>query len=213
MFSGILSLMKKFEGIVATGLATAFLAVSGTGCGETKQQSPEVVRGLTETIKPVAIKMAKRAIFLSKGNDAKLHPYYDDGKTTLSRYVDGPGDGFRDITLTFTGDESQVSLGTLVSIEIEEAVCEEDKEKKGEFNCTSGTTYTLYTPEATYEGQHSWETRRSSYIQLEGDDFPSGGTIDSVDDFEWGESAVPTARGIVNDASTSFKEIVAAPEF
>ncbi|HSW78628.1 MAG TPA: hypothetical protein VLF88_01240, partial [Candidatus Babeliales bacterium] len=97
-------------------------------------------------------------------------------------------------------------------IEIEEAVCKEDKENKGEFNCTSGTTYTLYPPQATYDGQRSWEASNVSYIKLEGDDFPTGGMTDTVNNFAFGESAISTAKEIVNDAATSFKEIESAPE-
>lgn len=201
--------MKNFEGILAVGLATATLA---TGCGSPKQQSPEVAKSLEKTIEPSAVKMARRAIALSKGESPKFTVYYDDGETSLSRIVDNPAGGFRMIDLTFTGDESQVSLVNLERIQISTAECKETV--KNDSDCPVGEEYSIYTPRAKYEGQKAWEALDTGYITLpENDSIPEGFTIDSVNDFATGESAVPTAKDIVKDVSEQFNQIVSAPEF
>jgi hypothetical protein len=202
--------MKRVEGLFALGAATALLA---SGCGGEKQQTPEVAGSLTKTIKPVVIEMAKKAITLSNGNQAKFSPYYEDGETTLSRTVDGPGDGFRDVVLTFSGDESQVGLKTLKAIEVEDADCEKSKKGKDDFDCPFGETYTLYTPRTQYKGQKTWEASDTGYAQLPGEDYPGGYEIDTVNDFAEGKSAVPTAKDIVREAHQMFNDIVAAPDF
>lgn len=200
--------MKRFEGILATGIATAALA---SGCAAEQsasvEQSPRIRNALENTIKPAAMKMAERAIALSKGENPKFRVHYSEGKTTLLRIVDNPGGGFRIAAVEFLGDESQVNLKNLESVEVEATFCQE---VKGKHDCDFGHTYFLYTPESEYEGQNGWQAANSGYIELENEDIPGGYTIDTVDDFEQGKSAIPTAQEIVKKAREEFNSIVAA---